>query len=70
MTTRLAAALLLSIVFCGSSYGQAPPRVQVGVCVDADKFEAARAAGFDYVEIGASKVARDTWRMVELSCCA
>lgn len=36
---------------------QAPARVPVGVCLDADKFEAAQAAGFDYVEIGASKVA-------------
>ena len=37
--------------------GQAPGSVQVGACLDADKFEAAQAAGFDYVEIGASKVA-------------
>jgi D-psicose/D-tagatose/L-ribulose 3-epimerase len=37
--------------------GQAPGRVQIGVCLDADTFEAAQAAGFDYVEINASKVA-------------
>lgn len=37
----------------------APPasRTPIGVCLDASKFEEARAAGFDYVEIGASKVA-------------
>lgn len=32
-------------------------RVQVGVCVDPDRFEAAKAAGFDYVEVNASKIA-------------
>jgi sugar phosphate isomerase/epimerase len=36
---------------------QHPGKVQIGVCLDADKFEAAQAAGFDYVEINASKVA-------------
>jgi len=36
---------------------QSPAPVRVGICLDADKFEAAQAAGFDYVEINASKVA-------------
>ena len=50
-------ALILLVLVPGLAFGQAPGRVQVGVCLDADKFEAARAAGFDYVEINASKVA-------------
>jgi D-psicose/D-tagatose/L-ribulose 3-epimerase len=49
----LATGFLL-IVPC-LAFGQAGGRV--GVCLDADKFEAAQAAGFDYVEINASKVA-------------
>jgi sugar phosphate isomerase/epimerase len=36
---------------------QGAPRPQIGVCVDPDRFEAAQAAGFDYVETNASKVA-------------
>ena len=48
--------LLCLLVPC-LAYGQAPGRVQIGVCVDADRFEAAQAAGFDYVEVNASKVA-------------
>jgi D-psicose/D-tagatose/L-ribulose 3-epimerase len=39
------------------AFGQAAGRAQIGVCLDPDKFEAAQAAGFDYVEINASKVA-------------
>ncbi len=31
--------------------------VRIGICVDPDRFEAAQAAGFDYVEINASKTA-------------
>ena len=54
---RILSGLVLSLLFSGSLFAQAPGTVQVGVCLDADKFEAAQAAGFDYVEIGASKVA-------------
>ena len=57
MTTKPLFAFLLLVSFPCAVSGQAPGRVQVGVCLDADKFEAAQAAGFDYVEIGASKVA-------------
>jgi sugar phosphate isomerase/epimerase len=39
------------------AFGQAAGVARIGVCLDADKFEAAQAAGFDYVEINASKVA-------------
>jgi sugar phosphate isomerase/epimerase len=35
-------------------------RPQIGVCLDAAKLQDAQAAGFDYVEIGASKVAAMT----------
>jgi D-psicose/D-tagatose/L-ribulose 3-epimerase len=54
---RILPGLVLSLLFPCAVSGQAPGKVQVGVCLDADKFEAAQAAGFDYVEIGASKVA-------------
>ena len=37
--------------------GQSPSPGRVGVCVDADRFEAAKAAGFDYLEVNASRVA-------------
>jgi len=36
---------------------QTPGRAQIGICVDPDRFEAAQAAGFDYVETNASRVA-------------
>ena len=55
MKTRI--ALLLLVFLPSQAFGQAPGRVQIGICLDADKFEAAQAAGFDYVEINASKVA-------------
>ena len=41
----------------GLAMAQGTPRAQIGVCVDPDRFEAAQAAGFDYVETNASKVA-------------
>ena len=50
------ALLLLVLVPC-LAFGQAPGRAPIGVCVDPDRFEAAQAAGFDYVETNASKVA-------------
>ena len=50
------AVLVLLLMPC-AAFGQAPSRVPIGVCVDPDKFEAAQAAGFDYVETNASKVA-------------
>jgi len=48
---------MLPLLFSCVVFGQAPGKVQIGVCLDPDMFEAAQAAGFDYVEIGASKVA-------------
>jgi D-psicose/D-tagatose/L-ribulose 3-epimerase len=61
---RILARLLALLLWLGYAQAAAlthaarsPARVQVGVCLDADKFEAAQAAGFDYVEINASKVA-------------
>ena len=50
-------ALLLFVLLPSLAFGQAPGRVQIGVCVEPDRFEAAQAAGFDYVETNASKVA-------------
>ena len=55
-TTFLPVLALFASVPCTTS-AQAPAGVQIGVCVDADRFEAAQTAGFDYVEIPASKVA-------------
>ena len=55
MSTRI--PFLLLLLSPGLALGQALGRAQVGVCLDPDKFEAAQAAGFDYVETNASKVA-------------
>lgn len=54
---RTASALVLCLLVPIAASGQAPGRPQIGVCLDPDKFEAAQAAGFDYVETNASKVA-------------
>ena len=54
---KISAGLLLCLLAPGLASGQAPGRVPIGAAIDADRFEAARAAGFDYVEINASKVA-------------
>jgi len=43
--------------FPGMTLAQPPAKVQVGVCIDVDRLEAAQAAGFDYLEVPASKVA-------------
>lgn len=53
LATLLAILALAPTVFT-SAQGKGTP---IGVCLDAAKFEEAQAAGFDYVEIGASKVA-------------
>lgn len=53
---HISAALLFALFPCVAAAQTAGP-IRVGVCLDADKFEAARAAGFDYVEINASRVA-------------
>jgi sugar phosphate isomerase/epimerase len=49
--------IILFLCFPCMVSGQGPGRVRIGVCLDADTFVAAQAAGFDYVEINASKVA-------------
>ncbi|HEY3384606.1 MAG TPA: sugar phosphate isomerase/epimerase family protein [Vicinamibacterales bacterium] len=54
---KLQHAVAVMLCWACTAFGQGPSRVQVGVCLDADRFEAAQAAGFDYVEIAASKVA-------------
>lgn len=56
---RLTAALLsfLLVPLAGWAQPRAAGSMRIGVCVDPDAFEAAQAAGFDYVEINASKVA-------------
>ena len=54
---KAGAALLLLVLVPCLAFAQAPGRAQIGVCVDPDRFEAAQAAGFDYVETNASKVA-------------
>jgi len=50
-------ALVLCLLVPGLAFGQAPGPARIGVCVDPDRFEAAQAAGFDYVETNASRVA-------------
>src|SRR5512137_1446219 len=54
---KTSAALLLCMLLPLSASGQTAGRAQIGICVDPDKFEAAQAAGYDYVETNASKVA-------------
>ena len=50
-------ALLSVLLVPGLALAQTPGRAQIGICVDPDRFEAAQAAGFDYVETNASRVA-------------
>jgi hypothetical protein len=47
---------ILFLLFPCMVSGQSRGRVRIGLCSDADRFEAARAAGFDSVRINASKV--------------
>jgi sugar phosphate isomerase/epimerase len=51
--------LILALLASVPCLALGPPQhaTPVGVCLDASKFDAAQAAGFDYVEIGASRVA-------------
>jgi len=50
-------ALVCLLLVPGLALAQSPGRAQIGICVDPDRFEAAQAAGFDYVETNASRVA-------------
>ena len=54
---RIALAVLALLSLPAADFTQAPGKIAVGVCLDASRFAAARAAGFDYVEVGASRVA-------------
>ena len=57
MTARsLAAVALLGWLFSADAVGQAR-RVQVGYCSALKNIDAAKAAGFDYVELGTSELA-------------
>jgi sugar phosphate isomerase/epimerase len=53
---KISAALLVCLLIPGAAVSQTAARAQIGVCVDPDRFEAAQAAGFDYVETNASRV--------------
>ena len=53
----LSISLMLGLLCC-PVFNQVPSsKVQVGVCIDLDKLEAAQAAGFDYLEVSLSRVA-------------
>jgi sugar phosphate isomerase/epimerase len=52
-----ALALLVCLLVPAAASGQPAQAARIGVCVDPDRFEAAQAAGFDYVETNASRVA-------------
>jgi sugar phosphate isomerase/epimerase len=54
---KAAFATVCLLLMPGLAMAQGTPRAQIGVCLDPDKFDAAQAAGFDYVETNASKVA-------------
>lgn len=56
MKTTMACIVSLLLAAQAAS-GQPAGAGRIGVCVDPDKFEAAQAAGFDYVETNASRVA-------------
>ncbi|HSK08859.1 MAG TPA: sugar phosphate isomerase/epimerase family protein [Vicinamibacterales bacterium] len=56
---RIILAFLVALALACGALAQAQPagRIAVGAAVGADRFEAAQAAGFDYVEVGAARVA-------------
>ena len=54
---QAAFATVCLLLMPGLAMAQGAPRAQIGVCVDPDRFDAAQAAGFDYVETNASRVA-------------
>jgi len=53
---KAAPVAFLAFLSC-QVFGQSAAEVQVGVCIDPDRLEAAQAAGFDYVELGVTRVA-------------
>ena len=54
MKTAIASLTLALLTISG---GQAPGKVKVGYCTGIKNLEAAKAAGFDYVELGATGIA-------------
>ena len=55
--TRAVMVILCQLLAATAVCAQPAGPARIGVCVDPDRFEAAQAAGFDYVETNASKVA-------------
>jgi sugar phosphate isomerase/epimerase len=53
-TALICAAVSLTLV---PASAQAPSKVRVGYCATVEKLEAAKAAGFDYVELSATQIA-------------
>jgi len=53
-TALICAASVLTLV---PASAQAPPKVRVGYCTGVKNLEAAKAAGFDYVELSATEIA-------------
>jgi D-psicose/D-tagatose/L-ribulose 3-epimerase len=47
----------LTLALLATFGGQAPAKVKVGYCTGLRNLEAAKAAGFDYVELGATEIA-------------
>ncbi len=54
INTLLVAAVVLALD--PASAGQGPPKVRVGYCAPVEKLEAAKAAGFDYVELSTTQI--------------
>jgi D-psicose/D-tagatose/L-ribulose 3-epimerase len=54
MKATLVSMVLALLTIAG---GQAPGKVKVGYCTGLKNLEAAKAAGFDYVELGATEIA-------------
>jgi D-psicose/D-tagatose/L-ribulose 3-epimerase len=49
--------LCLGLAWSLAPGAQAPPKVRVGYCTTVEKLEAAKAAGFDYVELSTTQIA-------------
>lgn len=57
LSVLMCTVILLSPGLRAAPSPRAASAMRAGICVDADRFAAAKAAGFDYVEVNASKIA-------------
>jgi hypothetical protein len=55
MKTQIPLLLLLSVLLAGASQANSN-RIQVGYCAKLSEIDAAKAAGFDYIELSTSEI--------------